>query len=126
MKYRIGKTQRFFMVAIAMCFDLLELILAVFLVGAVLNRIITLIEYSIYILWFMFNKIKFTKPKNLSRLGGTFFIEMIPVLGALPMFSVGVLMTINQSRREDLEAFNDRNIKKFEDAIVRVRNPRKR
>lgn len=125
MKYRIGKTKKFFMVSIAICFDILELILAVFLIGAVLNRFITLLEYFLYLMWFMFSKVQFTKPKNLSRMGGTFLIEMIPVLGALPMFTVGVLMTINNSRREDLENFNNKNAKKYEDAIVRVKKSNK-
>jgi hypothetical protein len=126
-KYRIGSTQRVFMVCGAILFDLLELILALLAIGIFLNRIITFLEYFIYILWFGINKVPFYKSKNLSRLGGTFFLEMIPIIGAGPGFTVGVLMTINQSRREDLENFNEKNVKRFEDAIVRVRqtnNPR--
>jgi uncharacterized membrane protein len=124
MKYRIGPTQKVFMMAIAILFDLVEFILTLLAVGIIINRIITVVEYFIYILWFSINRVFFFQPKTMKRLGGTFIAEIFPVIGALPMFSVGVHMTIKQSRLEDLENFNNKNIEKWEKKIVRLKQKR--
>jgi hypothetical protein len=106
-KYRIGGIQKTIMISFALLFDFIEFILAIFAIGLILNRIITVLEYFIYIIWFALNRVIFTKPKNIARLGGTFTFEMIPVVGALPLFTLGVYMTIKQSQKEDLEKFNE-------------------
>lgn len=125
-KYRIGPLQKILMLTIAAIFDLVEFVLAVLAIGLILNRIITIIEYFIYILWFSVNKISFTSPKTLKKLGGSFIAEIIPFLGALPMFTVGVYMTIKSSREEDLDQNKEKKVEISNKKIIRQKQKNNR
>lgn len=103
-KRRIGKITSFLMIFIAIILDIIEFILALFLVGAVVNRIMTILEYPGYWLWFKIKGVSFTKNRKIAgRMGSTFIAEIIPFIGALPMFTVGVWLTIKETIREDIE-----------------------
>lgn len=92
------------MITFSIFFDLLEiLLLFLFGVGLFLNRFITIIEYFIFSLWFFFKGVNVFGSKSIIKTSSTFLGEMIPALGSLPLFSLGVWMIIKQSQKEDLE-----------------------
>jgi len=62
-KYRIGNIQLIIMVLIALAFDAVEAILLFFGVGVVANRVITVLEYFIFGIWFWFNGVTLAKIK---------------------------------------------------------------
>lgn len=104
MKPRINKFDEILMLAFSVSFDLLEiLLLFLFGVGLLLNRFITVIEYFIFSLWFFFKGVNVFGSKSIMKTSSTFLGEMIPALGSLPLFSLGVWMIIKQSQKEDME-----------------------
>lgn len=98
-KRRIGKFTSFLMIFFALILDIIEFILALLLVGAIINRIITIFEYLIYWFWFKVKKASFAGKKM--RVAGSFVGEIIPFLGALPLFSFTVWLAIKDVDKED-------------------------
>ncbi len=107
MKTRIGVFDQTLMLMVAIFFDLLQVFLLFFFgVGLILNRFVTLIEYFIFTLWFFFQGVNIFGSGFFSKSGSTFIGEIIPGLGSLPLFTLGVWMIIKQSQKEDREKKN--------------------
>lgn len=101
-KYRISKLTATFMLVIALIIDLVELLLALLLVGLVLNRLITLLEWFIFGLWFTILGVPFfTGGKRMATTTGGIIIGLIPGVGALPEFTLSIFLLILISRSED-------------------------
>jgi len=91
----MGSFTKKLMIGIAVIFDIIEIILTIFVVGLVVNRILTVIEYVIFGTWFWFLGVKFLgKVRNGDYLWFTLITELVPAWGALPGLTFGVVMTI--------------------------------
>jgi predicted tellurium resistance membrane protein TerC len=95
--YRIGKGVGIIYILLALIFDILEMVLAFFAIGLVVNRIITLIEYGLFFILFKIKGVLFFKKKTYTKAGA----ELIPVIGSLPIFTYNVWEVIRDSRKED-------------------------
>ena len=95
------------MVLFAFLVDILELGLAISMVGLIINRLIVIIKWLVYTFWFYSLGVPIFKlsGKRAQRralvLATTFIVGMIPVLGALPEFTLGILATVAMTRFED-------------------------
>jgi len=111
---RIGNFTAVAMTTVALILDLIEIVLVFFGIGLIINRLITFVEYSIFILWFWMLDVNFTKltnknaEKRLIIMITTAVIEMIPGIGALPAFTFGVVRMIIVTRAEDRSLLNER------------------
>ncbi len=104
---RIGKFSMIAMVTAAMIFDLIEAGLGFLAIGLVLNRLIVVVKWFLFWFWFKIKDVHFTKlnSKSASRRAvtaiSTFLIGMIPILGILPEFTIGIIAMLLLVRVED-------------------------
>lgn len=102
-EYRIGTGSAFLMVLFAVVCDTIEAIIAAVGVGLILNRFLTIFEYAILWPWLAVKGVKPMGKRQMKKFISTFGLELIPVVGALPIFTLGVFLIIRSSRKEDLE-----------------------
>ena len=99
---RISRFTAFLMVSISVFFDIIEFILALLAVGLILNTIIGIIKWFLFWLWFTLRGVKFFGNTKRLKIGaGAFILGLIPVINALPEFTVGIILTIRDVRKED-------------------------
>lgn len=99
----MDKFNKTLMIAVAAVFDTIEAFLVILGIGLLINRILTILEYLIFFVWFSFSGVNFTlKSKKISYAGGSFVSEILPGLGSLPGLTLWVFMTI-RSHEEDLK-----------------------
>jgi hypothetical protein len=119
---RISGGTKIIMLVFAFFLDLIELILAALIAGIFINRLITIFEYFIYWFWFKIKGVSFSSNAKMGRrFGGTAILEMIPVVGALPGFTLGVYMTIKEVEKEDKENYQKTKAAEINSNITRVR-----
>lgn len=109
-KYRIPMVQAGVAVGICMLIDALQFFLdltGVFAIAASFGGFV--VEGSL-MLWFMWKGISYTSGKKaLSKfftVAGTWIVEIIPIVDALPMLTIGTILIIRASRAEDKLASN--------------------
>jgi hypothetical protein len=97
-KNRISNGTLTVMAIIAFLFDLLEIaLLLIWGVGLVLNRLVVFVKWWIFWFWFGSKDVPFLKldsKKSVQRfavIGITSVIGIIPGLGALPEFTIGII-----------------------------------
>ncbi|MBI2065748.1 MAG: hypothetical protein HYT68_01625 [Candidatus Zambryskibacteria bacterium] len=83
------------MVVTALFFDALQWFLAFIFMGWV----VTIFAGLTFYLWFKLQGISFMKPKRLATFGGSFIIELIPILGdVLPAWTAAVVILVLDSK----------------------------
>lgn len=109
MKLRIDTFDQILMLMVAAFFDLIQILLLLFFgIGLILNRLVTIIEYFIFTIWFSFQGVNVFGSGFLNKTSSTFIGEIIPGLGSLPLFTLGIWMIIKQSQKEDREKNNQK------------------
>ncbi len=108
------------MISLALIFDIFEALITLLGIGVFITPILTAIEYMIFGVWFYFEGIKFTGKSNAGpAMMTTFFMEMVPILGALPGLTIGVIISIKsheaelaekESKKKEEEASKGENI----------------
>lgn len=117
-RYRIGSLNAFFLISFSLTVDLVQAILDLFIIGGIINRIISPFVYLILWTWFHFLGIKFAKSgKNAASLLVGFIIEMIPYIDLLPGWTVSTIILISNSRREDAGKKSGGGIKKMNSKV---------
>lgn len=94
------------MISVAVMFDLIQFLVNLLhfipgignTVAFVATSIITVIAGATFYLWFRFNGVKFTTPKRALSFGGGFLLEFIPILNALPAWTLAVILVIGTTR----------------------------
>jgi len=76
------------MVIVALFFDVLNALFNLI----VMYWVVTIIAYLTFFVWFLIHGIFFWKPKRLLAAGGSFIIEIIPVISVLPAITAAVLV----------------------------------
>lgn len=92
------------MIGTALLFDGIQAFLTFILIGVFVNWIITIWAYLTFFLWFSFLGIHFMKPANFTSLNGGLIVELIPLLNALPTWTLAVTIIIAKATAEDVLA----------------------
>jgi hypothetical protein len=128
-KQRISNSTMTVMVIIAFLFDLLEIaLLLIWGIGLVLNRLVVFIKWWIFWFWFGAKDVPFAKldsKKSVQRLAImaiTVLIGIIPGLGALPEFTVGIIALCLLVKAEDKIGVSTNQI----DSVVNKERTRRR
>lgn len=87
------------MILTALFFDGLQIALEfVFGLGLVVDSFVSIFAIFTFTVWFKMHDISFVNPKRLAAMGGGFFIEVIPGLNALPVWTAAVWYTISTTK----------------------------
>lgn len=101
---KIGFFTILLMLGVAVVIDIVQFILALFVVGLVINRFISIFAFMLFFLWFLLNDVSFLSGKRwLSRtisFFGSAGGELVPVVGALPLWTIGIYLTIRSANSE--------------------------
>ena len=103
---RIGSMQSMLMIGVAVAFDAVNILLfAFFGVGVLVNRFTAIFAFMTYFLWFALNGVSFLTGKKstqkMVRFFGASVGEAIPVIGSLPLQSLGIWLTLRSVKKED-------------------------
>lgn len=90
------------MVIIALTVDGSQMVLTALGIGLVLGPILSVCAYTAFWIWFMILGVSFTSnPKKLFSFGGSGIAEIIPLFGALPVFTAGIITVVMLTMAED-------------------------
>jgi Kef-type K+ transport system membrane component KefB len=103
---RVGTIQSILMIGIAIAIDIINIILVLVVgIGIIANRFITLFVFMVFAFWFALNGVSFLTGRmsmqKMFRFFGPAFGEMIPVIGALPLWTIGIWLTLRSVKKED-------------------------
>lgn len=89
---RVGTVQSALMIGIAIAIDIVNIILVLVVgIGLVVNRFITIFVFMTFAFWFALNGVSFLtgrmSAQKMVRFFGPAFGEIIPVIGALPLWT---------------------------------------
>lgn len=104
--YRISGFSLWAVVGFALTLDLLQFLLTLTVVGSVGAFFLGAVGGIALWLIFILHGVKYSGSGALKKIGasfGTLVLEMIPFIDALPLITVGAVMVILQTRKEDVE-----------------------
>jgi len=100
-EYRVSEVMKIFLVSFAIAMDAIQVLLNLFAIGVIINRVLGIFIWLIFMTWFLLLGGTFFKTKSFSILLGSSLIEMIPVLDLIPGWTVSTLYIIKVMREED-------------------------
>lgn len=105
--YRIGSIAAFFIIATAVFFDAIGFLLMLTGIGEIVTEIMGITGAIMFFIWFMFLGVNYLSGRSSQKLGVmgvSSLVEAIPFLnGISPTFTIGVLVLIRITRKEDRE-----------------------
>ncbi|MEK7567654.1 MAG: hypothetical protein AAB513_01905 [Patescibacteria group bacterium] len=100
---RIPNVWAFFMVSVAIIFDLLGFGLAFIPVaGWLMASAVGVVAFLTFFLWFTFRGAGYNSTRKVAISGGGFLVEFIPLLNALPAWTLSTSLMIMVVKGEDL------------------------
>ena len=113
------------MIAIALFLDAVQFVLAFFVIGLVINRVIIFFAWVAFWFWFKSLGVKLlgNTKKRVATIGGM-IAEALPIIGALPAFTLALGRHIALSMVEDKAGIGAASIKKPSN-IVNISRARK-
>lgn len=90
----LGNSTIIFMFAVAVFFDITQWLLAFIF----MDWLVSIFAYLTFFLWFKLKGISFMKPKRLIVAGTSFFLEIMPLVAALPALTGAVVITALDSK----------------------------
>lgn len=91
-----------FLLSAALAVDVIEFLLDLIVIGAIVNRFISVFAFLFFLTWFYLLGVKFTKnPSNVNSFIIGFIIKLIPFLDLLPAWTVLTVRMIYLTRKED-------------------------
>ncbi len=105
-QYRINNVTFALILAGALIIDGLGFLLALTVVGSIIGTFMGVLAGIILWITFMLHGVKYSGTAGLKKIAATFgtmVAEMIPMINALPMVTVGAVIVVVQSRGEDRE-----------------------
>jgi len=108
---RVGVMQSALMIGIAVAVDIVNMLLLIFFgAGLIVNRFITIFVFMVFAFWFALNGVSFLTGRmsmqKMYRFFGPAVGEMIPVIAALPLWSLGIWLTLRSVKKEDEIVYN--------------------
>lgn len=107
-EYRVGSLSFFFLLCVAVLFDLLQALLVWLIgIGQVADLFITFLAVPIFGIAFALHGVSYFSGKKagakiLTMLGAT-VVELVPFISALPGMTLGIIGIVLSSRAEDRE-----------------------
>ena len=98
---RISNTIAVFMSTAALLFDGVQAVLEWFLIGFAVNWMINILVWLTFFVWFKFNGVSFMGLKRAAIFNGGFFLEFIPLVAELPLWTATIIMMIIMVKLED-------------------------
>ncbi len=87
------------MISTALFFDAFQAVIQLIPgLGQILASLVGIYALLTFWLWFRLHGIKFSTPKRAGTMGGGFLIELIPLLNALPAWTLAVALIIADLR----------------------------
>ncbi|MEI6843280.1 MAG: hypothetical protein WCK48_02125 [bacterium] len=106
-KDEISFVQTVFMVTVAIIFDVVQALIELIpILGQIISIFIDIAAFFTFYLWFKMNGMNFSDPKKAGIMGGGFLIELIPILNALPAWTLAVVLLIGTTKAKELVAQN--------------------
>jgi len=105
-KYRISGFSFWAIVGFAALLDGLQFLLTLTIVGSVVAFFIGLLGGIALWLIFTLHGVKYSGSGGLKKIGasfGTMALEMVPFIDALPLITIGAVIVVLQTRKEDVE-----------------------
>ena len=104
-RHRIGAFQAASMIGIAMFFDFLQLILTFLIIGLIINTILSVVIFLIFLAWFSANGVNYFAGAHAGRrffiMSATFLAKLIPGINMLPLWTIRVIAEIRLVHSED-------------------------
>ncbi len=92
---KISKLSSFLLLGTALFFDFLQAIVQpIQILGQVLAMGVDIFAFLTFIVWFLIIGVSFISPGRLVSIVGTFLVELVPVLDALPVWTFYILIMI--------------------------------
>ncbi len=73
-------------------------------IGWLINPLISFWAFMTFLLWFYLYGIRFVSPAKIGTMGGTLFLEFIPLINSLPTWTFGVILMLAIAYAEDITA----------------------
>ncbi|MEK7100866.1 MAG: hypothetical protein AAB921_02090 [Patescibacteria group bacterium] len=105
-QHRINNVTFALILAVTLIIDGLGFLLALTVVGSIIGIFMGVLAGIILWVIFMAHGVKYSGTAGLKKIAATFgtmVLEMIPMINALPMVTVGAVIVVLQSRTEDRE-----------------------
>ena len=93
------------MTLLALVYDGLQALIeaiSVFMAGWLINPLITFWSFLTFSFWFKLKGVKFLKPNKIATMGGSNFLEFIPLVNSLPTLTFGVIIMLAIVYAEDV------------------------
>ncbi|MBU1046334.1 hypothetical protein KKH36_00965 [Patescibacteria group bacterium] len=109
-KGKIDNITGILMISTALFIDGFQFLLLILLIGPFVNWMISILAFMTFWLWFTLKGVKFIRnPKNFFTLSGGTLVEIIPILGSLPAWTLTITSLVLMNK---LERIQEKIIKK--------------
>ena len=98
---RISNITAVFMVVMALLFDGVQAFLEWILIGFAVNWLINILAWLTFFIWFKFRDVSFMNLKRAAIFNGGFFLELIPLMAQLPLWTATIVTMIIMVKLED-------------------------
>lgn len=102
-RHRIGGLQYAAMMGVAMFFDLIQLVLTFLIIGLIINTVLSIVIFFIFIGWFATSGHNFLTLKRPIRDLILIAVKLAPGLNAIPIWTMCVWSEIRLVHQEDRE-----------------------
>lgn len=107
---KISKIEWALVLSFFVLVDLIQIIIDLFVVGVIVNRIIDPAAGMILAIYLKLRGLRLLKPSRIGGIVGTFFLELIPIVDALPLWSLDVIFNYYMYRKEYREMMAENQI----------------
>lgn len=93
------------MVILALIYDGLQALIDLLSVGSLgwlVNPFISFWSFLTFFFWFKLKGLSFMKPNKALTMGGSYFLELVPLLNSLPTITCGVIIMLGIAYSEDV------------------------
>ncbi len=109
-KYRISGVTAGFIICLTILVDLSQILLTLSVIGSIVSFFLGVI--LCFGLWLIFtlHGVKYSGTGGLKKVAasfGTMALEIVPVIDALPFATIGAIMVLNETRKEDKKKHAD-------------------
>lgn len=98
---RIGNITAVFMVVTALLFDGVQAFLEWILIGFAVNWLVNILAWLTFFVWFKFKGVSFMNLKRAAIFNGGFFLELIPLVAELPLWTATIITMAIMVKLED-------------------------
>ncbi|MEX0931474.1 MAG: hypothetical protein WDZ88_01850 [Candidatus Paceibacterota bacterium] len=100
-KTRIGNITAVLLIGVALIFDVVEVVLTATVLLAPLQSFVSLFAVCVFSFWLFMLGVGLLSPKKFLVSSGAALLEVFPLTGWLPMWTIGIILIISMVRLED-------------------------